>query len=70
MSFPAVTSDPSFLSKCGNTFFCFLRNAPLWIVVIVVFLFGALRQWYTRFNSSRPSSPPISPSPKTPRNSQ
>jgi hypothetical protein len=30
----------SLISKCGNTLFCYLRTIHLWLIVIVVFLFG------------------------------
>jgi len=54
LAFGGGASGP-LLSKCSSTLFCFLRTVPLWIVVIVVLLAGALRQFVCRSASS--SSP-------------
>lgn len=36
-------ANQSFLTKCGSTVFCYLRTAHLWVLVLVILLFGALR---------------------------
>lgn len=45
MSLPGTDASSSslLLAKCGSTLFCFGRSAFLWLAVIAVFLFGALR---------------------------
>lgn len=40
MPFPSAAGQ-SLLSKCSSTAFCYLRSAPIWILVIVVLLLGA-----------------------------
>jgi hypothetical protein len=42
MPFSPLASQ-SFLSKCGSTLFCYLRTVPLWILVVLILIFGALR---------------------------
>lgn len=41
MPLPAVT-NASLAQKCGTTLFCLARNLPLWIVVVLVLVSGAL----------------------------
>ncbi|KAF6818536.1 hypothetical protein CMUS01_11889 [Colletotrichum musicola] len=36
--------SPSLLAKCSSTIWCSLRNLPLWAVVLLVLLLGAIRQ--------------------------
>ena len=38
-----VPPNPGLLAQCTTTLLCHLRSVPLWIVVVVVFVFGALR---------------------------
>lgn len=42
MSLPPVSG--SVLAKCGSTLLCYLRAAPLWLFVLVIFVGGALQQ--------------------------
>jgi hypothetical protein len=36
-------ANPSFLSKCGSTVLCHLRTVHLWLLVVLIFILGALR---------------------------
>lgn len=52
MPLPAV-ANASLAQKCGTTLFCLARNLPLWIVVVVVLVSGAL--WNRLFPRRRRS---------------
>ncbi|OHE97590.1 hypothetical protein CORC01_07205 [Colletotrichum orchidophilum] len=45
----------SLLAQCSNTLWCHLRSLPLWAFVLVVLLFGALRQRILPSSSSSSS---------------
>ena len=56
MSYP---HSSSIIAKCGTTLTCVLRSVPLWVVVIVVLLFGFARRRVSRlFSTYKPSPPP------------
>lgn len=56
MPYPRSSSS-SLLAKCGTTLACVLRSVPLWVVVIVVLLFGFARSHISRLISTyKPSS--------------
>ncbi|KAI3397912.1 hypothetical protein diail_10081 [Diaporthe ilicicola] len=44
MPYPSSPSSSSLIAKCGTTITCVLRSVPLWVVVIVVLLFGFARR--------------------------
>lgn len=51
------TPSASLFAKCGTTLVCVLRSVPLWVVVIVVLLFGFARSRVSRLISTyKPSS--------------
>ncbi|KAK3352034.1 hypothetical protein B0H65DRAFT_459793 [Neurospora tetraspora] len=61
----AVAFAPGVAAKCGSALFCFLRSSALWIVVLVVLVFGGLRR---RLFVARPPSPrPGRPAYRPPR---
>lgn len=57
MPYPSATSS-SLLAKCGTTVTCILRSIPLWAVVLVVLLVGALRQRINTLLFGPPPPPP------------
>lgn len=60
MPYPhSSSSSSSLIAKCGTTITCVLRSVPLWVVVIVVLLFGFARRRISRLVSTyKPSIPP------------
>lgn len=56
MPYPPPAS-PSLLAKCGTTLACVLRSIPLWAVVLLVLLFGALRRRISALLFGPPSPP-------------
>lgn len=62
MPYPPANS-PSLLAKCGTTLICILRSVPLWAVVLIVLLLGAVRRRISVLLRGEPhSSPPPSKS--------
>lgn len=59
MPYPSNTS-PSLLAKCGTTLTCILRSVPLWAVVLIVLLLGAVRRRVSVLLFSEPQPPPPS----------
>lgn len=58
MPYPHSSSSSSLIAKCGTTITCVLRSVPLWVVVIVVLLFGFARRRVSRlFGTYKPSPP-------------
>lgn len=57
MPYPHSSSSSSLIAKCGNTLTCVLRAVPLWVVVIVVLLFGFARRRLSRLISTYKPSP-------------
>ncbi|KAJ0119189.1 hypothetical protein J7T55_013425 [Diaporthe amygdali] len=58
-SMPYPPSSSSLIAKCGTTITCVLRSVPLWVVVIVVLLFGFARRRISQLlNRSEPLPPP------------
>lgn len=73
MPFPGSPNSSSLLSKCGSTLFCFLRNLPLWLIVIVIFVAGALSSRAVGLLDRRSGQPtatrkPLSPSRRIDKN--
>ncbi|KJR85066.1 uncharacterized protein SPSK_10099 [Sporothrix schenckii 1099-18] len=59
MSPPSLAQ--SLLTKCSSTLICYIRAAPLWIVVILGLLAGAVRHFL--FPSPSPPRQPPAPHP-------
>ena len=51
---PPPTASGSVLAKCSTTLLCYLRAAPLWAFVLLIFIGGLVRQ---RFFARAPSKP-------------
>lgn len=56
MPYPQSSSS-SLIAKCGTTLTCVLRSVPLWVVVIVVLLFGFARRRISQLISTHKPSP-------------
>lgn len=52
------SSSSSLIAKCGTTITCVLRSVPLWVVVIVVLLFGFARRRISQLVTAYKPSPP------------
>lgn len=57
MPYP-YSSSSSLIAKCGTTITCVLRSVPLWVVVIVVLLFGFARRRISQLVTTYKPSPP------------
>jgi len=53
-----ASSSSIFLAKCGSTLFCVGRSVLLWLVVLAVFLLGALRNRVSAIARRAPTRDP------------